>query len=152
MAIWGVDPASKKIAMFTVPVDDLVRTEFIEVKKSDRNLELVSLRDHIEFNLLYDTDPILYVEEPVVAGARNIRSTILIAETVGMILALRAKVHMVPVSSWKKATVGNGHATKEDVAQWLAEEHPDYAKHCGSNQDLIDAAAIYIYGRGMEER
>jgi Holliday junction resolvasome RuvABC endonuclease subunit len=154
--LWGCDPASKKIALFTVD-EDLVRTEIFEVKKTDRNLELMALRTHMEQLLQYDPDPIIYCEEPVVAGARNLRSTILIAETVGMILSLNALVRLVPVSSWKAGTVGNGHATKDDVAQWLQEEHPHYARHCRDtqqreSQDLRDAAAIHIYGRDMEAR
>lgn len=147
--IWGVDPASKKIAMFT---DDegFVRNHVIEVRKSDRNTELMSLRAQMEDILLYDRGPIIYCEEPVLAGARNIRSTILVAETVGMILSLNAEVRVVPVSSWKKATVGNGNATKDDVTRWLNREHPEYAGHCRESQDLRDAAAIFIYGRSVE--
>jgi Holliday junction resolvasome RuvABC endonuclease subunit len=152
--IWGVDPASKKIAMFT-DNDGLIHRELIEVQKSDRNLELMSLRNHMEYVIKYDRDPIIYCEEPVVAGARNLRSTILVAETVGMILCLNAQVYLVPVSSWKKYTVGKGNATKDDVAAWLEEEHPDYARECRDtkqrpNQDLRDAAAIYLYGKEME--
>src|SRR5512139_3457164 len=127
--IWGVDPASKKIAMFT-DNEGLVHTELIEVQKSDRNLELMALRNHMEYVLKYDRDPVIYCEEPVVAGVRNLRSTILIAETVGMILCLNAQVHLVPVSSWKKYTVGKGNATKDDVTEWLKREHPTYASYC----------------------
>lgn len=152
--IWGIDPASKKIAMFT-DNDGLIHTEVIEVKKSDRNLELMSLRNHMEYVLKYDKDPVIYVEEPVLAGARNIRSTILIAQTVGMVLCLNARVRVVPVSSWKKATVGKGNATKEDVTEWLRREYPEYARSCRDtqqreSQDLRDAAAIFLYGRSME--
>lgn len=157
MTIWGVDPASKKIAMFTADVRDsgLVQTNLLEVKKSERDLELLELRRMMEIVIEHDHNPIIYCEEPVVAGVRNLRSTILIAETVGMILALNAKVRLVPVSSWKKATVGNGHATKADVTEWLAREHPEYASKCRDtqqreSQDLRDAAAIYLFGRFVE--
>lgn len=152
--IWGVDPASKKIAMFADD-DGLVRAHVIEVRKSDRNTELMSLRAQMEDILLYDPQPIIYCEEPVLAGARNIRTTILIAETVGMILSLNAEVRVVPISSWKKATVGKGNATKDEVTEWLKEEHPGYTSYCRDtkqreSQDLRDAAAIFIYGRSVE--
>ena len=139
--IWGCDPASKKIALFTA--DQAVA---LQVKRSNRNLELFDLRKQMEFFLARDRFPIIYCEEPVVAGARNLRSTILIAETVGMILSLDADVRVVPVSSWKKGTVGNGNAAKSDVADWLRREYPEYAELCGDDQDLIDSAAIYLYG------
>ena len=99
----------------------------------------------------YDPDPVIYVEEPVLAGVRNIRTTIIIAESVGMILALHARVHVVPVDTWKKETVGKGGVSKDDVAKWLSEEYPEYAALCGHDQDLTDAAAIFVYGRALEE-
>lgn len=155
MTIWGVDPASKKIAMFSGDCRGLIHRELLEVKRTDRNTELLELRRMLEYVLKYDDDPVIYCEEPVVAGARNLRSTILVAETVGVILALNARVYLVPVSSWKKATVGNGNASKDDVTVWLMREHPTYASECRDtqqreSQDLRDAAAIYLYGRDLD--
>jgi hypothetical protein len=147
--IWGLDPASKKLAMFTT---DGLHTRAVKftVKKSNRNDELLSMKDWLNLQLKWDPNPIIYCEEPVVAGARNLRSTILIAETVGMVLSRRAVVHMVPVDSWKKGTVGKGGVPKDAVAQWLKKEYPDYAALCGDDQDLIDAAAIYLYGSSVD--
>jgi hypothetical protein len=51
------------------------------------------------------------------------------------------------VSSWKKGTIGRGNATKDEVSAWLGEHHPKYARQCRGDQDLTDAAAIYLYGR-----
>ena len=152
MTIWGMDPASKKLAMFT---DDIAtRAIKHEVNRTDRNSELLAMCSWLDMVIAGDRglETVIYVEEPVVAGARNLRTTILIAETVGMVLSRNARIRVVPVSSWKKATVGNGSADKLGVAQWLAKEHPRYAALCGSDQDLTDAAAIYVYGRAMEER
>jgi Holliday junction resolvasome RuvABC endonuclease subunit len=155
MTVWGCDPASKKIAMFSGDHRGLIHRELLEVKRTDRNSELLELRRQLEYVLRYDDDPVIYCEEPVVAGARNLRSTILVAETVGVVLALNARVHLVPVSSWKKATVGNGNASKADVTEWLTREHPSYASECHDtqhreSQDLRDAAAIYLYGKDMD--
>jgi len=155
--IWGIDPASKKIAMFTGSKSglDLIQAELAEVPRSNRNDELMALRSKLEFVIGPDGDHVIFCEEPVVAGARNLRSTILVAETVGMILALNARVHLVPVSSWKKGTVGKGNATKDEVSEWLRREHPQYAGYCRDtkwreSQDLRDAAAIYLYGRSLD--
>jgi Holliday junction resolvasome RuvABC endonuclease subunit len=148
--IWGCDPASKKLALFTDDERGPKASLFI-VKKTDRNTELLSMKDWLNELIKHDPDPVIYVEEPVVAGARNLRTTILIAETVGMVLSRHARVHVVPVDSWKKATVGKGGVSKDDVAKWLSEEYPEYAALCGSDQDLTDAAAIFVYGRALEE-
>lgn len=149
--IYGCDPASKKLALFT---DDErgPRASLFLVKKTDRNTELLAMKDWLNDLIKHDPDPVIYVEEPVLAGVRNIRTTILISETVGMVLSRHARVHVVPVDSWKKGTVGKGGVSKADVANWLAKEHPRYAELCGQDQDLTDAAAIYVYGRTLEER
>lgn len=83
----------------------------------------------------------LYVEAPVVAGARNIQSTIGIAETVGMVLSLGYPATLVAISTWKKVVVGKGNATKEEVAEW-------YERTGGSlrGQDFYDSSAICAYG------
>lgn len=83
----------------------------------------------------------LYVEGAVVAGARNIQTTIGIAETVGMVLSLGYPATLVPISSWKQRVIGSGNATKEDVERW-------YRGVGGTlkGQDFYDAAAICAYG------
>lgn len=149
MSIWGLDPASKKIAMFT-DNDGLIRAAKLSVPRTDRNTELLVLRHFMQQVLEFDPDPRIFCEEPVVAGARNLRSTILVAETVGVVLALDARVYLVPVSSWKKSTIGKGNATKDEVREWLNNSHPKYAQQCGVDQDLTDAAAIYLHGREVD--
>lgn len=145
MTLWGIDPASKKIAMFNGEL-----LHFFGVKKTNRSDEMSVLRQKLEAFIGTDPETVVYVEEPVLAGARNIRSTILVAETVGMILGLPCRVEVVPVSSWKMTTVGKGNASKEDVSSWLKLVHPDVHAGCSGNQDLCDASAIYYYGRAME--
>lgn len=146
--IIGCDPASKKIALFGIR-ENAHEKFFCEVPKSTRWSEMQQMRSELvrQINIWRDYNPVLFCEEPVVAGRRNIRSTILIAETVGLILSLPIPVYIVPVSSWKKETVGNGAASKDAVSQWLMLAHPDYYQLCGGNGDLIDAAAIAVYGR-----
>jgi Holliday junction resolvasome RuvABC endonuclease subunit len=148
--IWGCDPASKKLALFTDGAEG-PKASLLLVKKTDRNTELNAMKLWLNALIEADPEPVIYVEEPVLAGVRNIRTTILIAETVGMVLSRHARVHVVPVDSWKKATVGKGGVSKDDVALWLGKEHPDYAALCGQDQDLTDAAAIFVYGRTLEE-
>lgn len=98
-------------------------------------------------------EPVVFIEEPLVAGARNIRSGLKLAEAVGVIIAAVScytdRCYLVPVASWKKGTVGNGSASKQDVALWLSQYHPSYAAHCDGSQDLADACCIARYGVGV---
>lgn len=141
MIVWGVDVASKKIAFFG---GDPIRAVSIKAKKSDRHTELSSMMAKVAE--MIPVNNFLYVEEPVLAGARNIRSTILCAESVGMVLSIRESV-LVPVSTWKKSTVGKGNASKQDVSNWLQRAYPNYFDACAGDQDLIDAAAIFVHGQ-----
>lgn len=125
----------------------LMHVHKITVGKSTRSAELRQMRDQFEDVLKIGGDHTIFVEEPVLAGMRNIRTTILIAETVGMILSYSRSVYVVPVSSWKQKTVGDGHATKEMVEKWLEKDHPTYHRLCEHDSDLVDAAAICVYGQ-----
>jgi Holliday junction resolvasome RuvABC endonuclease subunit len=97
----------------------------------------------------------VFIEEPVVAGARNLRSSLLIAQTCGSMLCVAGMervVRLVPVSSWKKATVGIGSADKDAVRRYIDTFHPQVAKVCGFDQDLYDAACVALYGQGLLRR
>lgn len=142
--ICGIDPASKKIALFGQEGYTFSKT--MNVTRSDRGRELRALRAQLEAVLATFEEPVIFCEQPVVAGVRNIQSTLRIAETVGMIYALDVPVYGVSVSSWKKATVGKGNASKDDVKTWLESVYPTYSVACGNDQDLRDAAAICVYG------
>lgn len=90
----------------------------------------------------------VFIEAPVLAGMRNVQTTIRLALVTGALgQALGGDATMVPVSSWKKEVVGHGHATKADVAQWLTINCPEMADLCEADQDLIDATCVALYGQ-----
>lgn len=153
--IYGLDPGVRKLALFGVPYEtgdpSYVHWSF-SVPNLGRGFEVTHMRCMLERYLAQDPEPIIFCEEPVVAGRRNLRTTIQIAETVGMVLALDHPVYLVPVSSWKKETTGSGTATKDRVSEWLREEYEQYFSACEGNQDIIDAAAIAAYGRNVVNR
>lgn len=95
----------------------------------------------------------VFIEEPPVAGARNLRTALKLAQAVGAIVASvtgsYTRCYFVPVATWKKATVGKGNATKQEVALWLSRLHPSYAAQCDGSQDLTDACCIARYGIGV---
>jgi Holliday junction resolvasome RuvABC endonuclease subunit len=56
-------------------------------------------------------------------------------------------VTMVNVSTWKREVIGNGSASKEDVAQGVRLRWPTFIRGAGGDEDLIDAAAIALWGK-----
>jgi Holliday junction resolvasome RuvABC endonuclease subunit len=99
----------------------------------------------------YDSlDVVIFIEEPVVAGARNIRSSLLIAQVVGGMIAMSGDttqgIYLVPVATWKKVVIGSGNASKEEVTLWLNRVHPAYAADCAGEQDFADACCLALYG------
>jgi hypothetical protein len=139
--ILGIDPGGRKVTVFS-------GTEGVtfEAKPGERYGQLQYLDKVLRLHFALLPEPIerIYCEEPVVAGRRNLRVTIQIAETVGMVLSVGPPVTLVPVSSWKKVTVGKGNATKDDVKAWFKQAYPESLQF--GNQDVCDAAAIHAYG------
>ena len=151
MNILGIDPSSKTVALAWLSDELGLITQKHEVKRTTRWREAQALAGMFtNLSPRYWTAQTIYIEEPVVAGPRNLRSTILIAETVGMLLGVtRSPCVLVPVTSWKKGTTGHGNSTKDEVADWLKEVHPSYSAQCDGDQDLIDATCIALYGRDV---
>ena len=119
---------------------------FTSKKEWPRYKQLQNIADQF-YTRFGSDDCYLFVEEPVVAGARNLRVSLQMAQLGGAILA-SVPGEFVPVSTWKKATVGKGNARKEDVRNWLRDNEKtkdEYEKAKGS-QDWIDASCIRLYG------
>jgi Holliday junction resolvasome RuvABC endonuclease subunit len=156
MSIAGADLSSRSIAL--VSVEPLRMAKFkVKDKVRSRHVIAQQLLDQASFWLLETGVETLFIEEPVVAGARNIRASLLIAQIAGVLLAAArdipsGQVYMTAVSSWKKGTVGHGGASKIDVREWLSREHPEIAAQSGYDQDLCDAAVIALYGQRLLQR
>lgn len=97
-----------------------------------------------------DEEVMVFCEEAVAAGARNLRTYAQLAMAVASILTATTlytpKCYLVPVSKWKQGTVGSGTAGKDVVTLWLNRVYPSYAARCGASQDLVDACCIARYG------
>jgi hypothetical protein len=94
-------------------------------------------------------DAAIYIEQPVARhGARvNTGTAIRLSMTVGAVFARHAGPgYVVDQATWKAALLGNGHASKDEIATWLWSESPGDAEACDGDQDLIDATCIRIYG------
>lgn len=154
MNIVGIDPAVRALNLF-FSGGVVLHTQRIFSKKEAKNRgeEIASIRNDLNYwltELSKDFGQLtVFIEEPVLAGVRNIRTTIQIAETVGAVLSVRFPTYLVPVPSWKKDTIGKGNASKDQIRDWLTAEHPRYAALCGGSQDLVDAACICLYGQSV---
>jgi Holliday junction resolvasome RuvABC endonuclease subunit len=146
--VWGVDPGTRKIACFGIDIESNETMYFaFETKKDSRWKELRAIRHRL--SQLHVQSGVVFCEEPVLAGARNIRTTIGIAQTVGVAMSTGLPSYLVEVSTWKKQTVGKGNADKAGVSDWLRQEYEAYFRSCDGNQDIVDAAAIAVYGRDV---
>jgi hypothetical protein len=152
--IFGVDLGVRSFAIVGLYEEDEVGehphiAKFFEmVRGRTRYHELRAITQEIQELVL--EDDILFVEEPPLAGVRNIRTFAALNQTAAVILsATAAQGYLVPVDSWKKATLGTGGTGKPVVAEWLSLQHPDLHKFCGGNQNLVDAACIALYGQQL---
>lgn len=146
--IIGIDCGGRKIALA-----DLSRGIFFEYEAANtvpRGDQLVQIAEALQPYRNSDGSPV-WVEAPIVAGARNLQSSLKIAQVTGVAHTVMDNSHEVAVASWKKAVVGNGRADKEQVRAWLVENHPDLYRLTRHSQDLIDATCIALYGEVTDD-
>lgn len=147
--IFGIDIGIRGWALVGLPQGgDYLADPMLHYFVTDRTNRWMELRSlALRFTDHVVPGDTVFLEEPPLAGPRNIRTFLGLAQTCGAILgASKADAYVVPVSSWKKAVIGNGSASKELVAAWLAEHRPQLHDYCNGNQNLMDAACIALYG------
>jgi Holliday junction resolvasome RuvABC endonuclease subunit len=122
----------------------------IKARKNEERSKILRALSTELATIVDGSDPI-YIEEPPLAGVRNLRTFKGLAETAGALMARSSgKVTYVPVSSWKKEVCGKGNLDKAGVADWLLSVHRSYSEHCAGDQNLIDATCIALYGAIQE--
>lgn len=152
----GIDPSSRKIAA----VVNRPSTNFLwtyEVKQGELRPQACNeiFEASSKFFSTLEPEAVVWVEEPVVG--KNRRAAILQGQIHGVVLtaALQSEitsVYSVSNTAWKKETVGSGSASKQRCREWLVSEYPVLASDCGDDIDLIDAACVAVYGRGVLAR
>lgn len=159
--IVGVDQSSKKLAVtILTPVDSGYDIEYMGAysasKKAgpvDRLLQLSAFLD----NLLRNRNIELLLCESPLIGRGGAKSTILQAQVVGA-LYLTAKhrrvssVDAVHPSTWKSQIVGNGKASKDDVAAWVRRERAEAHRLANGDQDMLDSYCIAEYAADVYTR
>jgi Holliday junction resolvasome RuvABC endonuclease subunit len=155
----GIDLGVRKIAMAVFEGDSLVNVGVHEASNTlPRDLQLLEVASYAhDYGQLHEADSI-WIEDTIIGNNR--RYSIRLAETKGAIMADLANlrqmngtdVRLVDNQTWKKHVVGDGHATKETVQNYIRATHPAYAPLCGEDQDLYDAACVGLYGLTITER
>lgn len=145
MKIVGIDLGVRSIHLSMPPYD--VSLSAPRGERSDEINDLLS-----KISAFYTEDWYAFIEEPVVAGARNLRTSLQIAQIAGVVMTKVSKFTLVPVATWKKAVVGKGNASKDDVAEWLRVKRPELYERTAGIQDKIDANCIRLYGERFAAR
>jgi hypothetical protein len=148
--IYGIDPSSKTIAVVKLTDDGVYVSSRKYVLMETAGVEAVGWafkcwRRYCATNKIGKGD-LVVIEGAVLAGARNIQSTIKIAYLNGVIQGVSrgtgATVVVVSIWEWKRTFTGSGGASKEDVAAESSRRFPAL----GNDQDLHDAAGIAVHG------
>jgi len=158
--VMGIDLGIAKIAYSLWENDRLVETNSVSVEMmGKRALQLTTLMDYIAAQVLHFRPDHVVIEDVLIGNNR--KYSIKLAQTMGAVLAGLGRLteygwygETIPVNvgKWKKEVIGNGHAGKEDIRNYLLERDSAYAELCGSDQDRFDAACIGYYGVILSER
>lgn len=160
MRVMGFDLGIHKLAYSVWDDDRLKHTNAYDASViSWKHWQLWYMHEHVG-SLLRNFEPDLVVIEDVLIG-NNRKYSLQLAQTLGAVLTAVGQEHeamgwaepiLVNVGKWKKEVIGDGHASKEAVRNYLLERDSAYADLCGSDQDRFDAACIGYYGVILSDR
>lgn len=152
MTLMGVDLGISKIACF-VPGETPDGRVHETIKTVSRSMQLLGLSTFVHTMVeLHGVDQV-WIEDTLIGNNR--KYSIQLTEVRGAVmasLALHCDVQLVNVATWKAQVVGDGHASKDAVRDYIHVTHSAYAALCGENQDLYDAACISLYGLQIRQR
>jgi hypothetical protein len=141
---WGVDLGVRSVYAAHLDGSTLQLYSFVLKRGLSRALELNLIAEWIDKTI--DTAEAVYIEEPPLAGSRNVRVALQLAMTAGTIASRIPHAEFIPVATWKKKVVGKGNVDKTGVSQWLNMSYPDYFVSCAGDQNHIDATCIAFFG------
>ena len=153
MNVMGVDLGIHKVAIFCWDGDLPHAVAWTAPDGFSRATQLHHLAGYVhDIATTFDIDSV-WIEDTLVGN--NIKYSLQLTEVRGAVMAamrMHVDVRVVNVATWKKDVVGDGHASKDAVRDYMHVTHPDYAALCGDDQDLHDAACIALYGRHVQEQ
>lgn len=147
MRIAGIDPDTKAITGVTL-FDDGTPPRVWRIQAKGRRAEdrVEGLYRSLDLTLFHAPIDWVYIETPVMGvNAKALRDQAVVVGMIRYWLWSNGQAHsMVDNGTWKKRVLGNGHASKEEIAA--------YAKKmlnipADQPQDAYDAACIAAFGR-----
>ncbi len=142
--IVGIDIGVRHFAYAKINSDG-IEAHYHETPKSTRHNELRDLQNKFQQHI--HKDDVVWLEEPPLAGSRNVRIAIQLNQTAGALMVSSvAPAYFVSVAQWKKAVLGKGNATKDEVNDFVAKHFSKHHKAAHGNQNIIDAICIGLYG------
>lgn len=149
----GVDLGIHKVAIFCWDGDLPHAMAWSAPDGYSRATQLHHLAGYVrDMATTFDTD-VVWIEDTLVGNNR--KYSLQLTEVRGAVMAampMHVDVRLVNVATWKAQVVGDGHANKDSVRDYIHVTHGAYAPLCGSDQDLYDACCIALYGQSIMER
>jgi Holliday junction resolvasome RuvABC endonuclease subunit len=155
----GIDPSSKKLAWTVLTSGSLwCGSARLPLKKADpytpnnAAVAMTVARELVGYAADLAREPVFFIEMPVV-GRGGVYSSLSQAYVNGVVQAVVSaqghEIVLVHPSKWKSRVVGKGSATKPDVAEYLRLRWPDLYAAANGDEDIIDSAAIALYGAAV---
>ncbi len=147
MLVTGIDSDTKSVAVVTLDSERPSWSRYFQFGVKGRRAEdrIQALSTGIEGRFAGQDYGWVHIETPVMGvNAKALRDQ---AFVIGM---LRHELwlndlgnSLVDNGTWKKAVLGGGHASKEEIAQYAVQRFPQLE---GESQDIMDAACIALFG------
>jgi Holliday junction resolvasome RuvABC endonuclease subunit len=162
MNLIGVDLGIHKVTVAAIgpgelDAQTLLYADTYTSAEQDRCVQLRELGSWVRDSTAFYQPEYLFYENVLIGNNRAY--SLQLAETKGAVLAglaelVRGGLQVIAVNTqtWKKQVIGSGHASKEDVKNYIDGTHPSYSLLCGRDQDAYDACCIGIYGLDLLER
>lgn len=156
--VMGVDLGIAKVAYSIWEGDILVETEAFDTSEMTpkRQKQLSWISTWLMGAAISRAVDYIFIEDTLIGNNR--KYSIRLSQTMGAVLAGIGlipggpEVILVNVGQWKKDVIGNGHATKQMVQEYILSRGSAYSELCGGDQDRFDAACIGYYGVQLSAR
>lgn len=153
MNVVGIDLGVHKIALANMGETPHVAVHQVEADspRAHQLWELASFAQH--FAVLAQAGCV-WVEKPIIGNNR--KYSMQLSEVCGAVMYALANtgydIRTVDHGTWKKELLGNGHAGKDDIRNYINVTHGAYAPLCGDDQDAYDATCVGLYGQEVLTR
>lgn len=148
MICGGVDIGVRRVAI-SIPTEQTYQTFALKLARNtlanDEDVALALRQTGWWIQRVVPPRVHLLVERPVFTRSKNTFARMYMTAAAVM-TAHTGPSTLISNSAWKAATVGDGSASKDEIAAWLARSHPAIATACLQDQDLADAACLAVAG------